>query len=195
MNEDVVQLFRMLIEAGAQPGEDFSCDLAHQSCHINERGFILLQNAYPQIDWHDFSKQIEPDLETPAIHLNQTLEIDFVGRILQRIESQLPILPKASAAWYVQQVLGGVQQRTGVSLHHFLNKQASPALLSLVNQLLQEHLATPCHQWIGDLIWAAGGTDDDFEVTDDDVLLSDRGIHLLQQVWAGEYELQEEDVA
>jgi hypothetical protein len=193
MIQDAVQIFRMLVEAGATPGEDFSCDLSSQSCRISERGFILLQSAFPEVDWHTVVQVVERDMETPAHALNEALGLNFIARILQRTEERLQSLSQADAAWYVQQIFTGVEHRTGVSLYHFWQRQAGPVLQCQVDNLFREPLATPCHHWIGDLIWAAGGEEDDYQIRGDDVLLSDRGMALLAQVWAGEYELLEDD--
>ncbi|MGD1951651.1 MAG: hypothetical protein ACFB14_18695 [Leptolyngbyaceae cyanobacterium] len=84
MHSDNVQLFRMLVEAGAQPGEDFSYDLGQGTCHINERGFILLQNAFPDINWHEISSVIERDLDGPVQRLNQQLGVNFTAAVMQR---------------------------------------------------------------------------------------------------------------
>ena len=194
MHSDNVQLFRMLIEAGAVPGEDFSYDLSQGSCHINERGFILLQTAFPHINWHEISSVVERDLETPVRTLNQQLGVeDFSGAIIQRIQERMQQLPISQATWYVHQILGGVEQRTGVALYQLMQQQLSPESLQQLDQLLKLSPMHPCQLWIEDLVLAAGGSIDDIDYDGDEVLLSEAGIALLGAVWTGEIEVQEED--
>ena len=192
MHSDNVQLFRMLIEAGAQPGEDFSYDLGQGTCHINERGFILLQNAFPDIDWHEISSVIERDLDGPVQTLNQQLGVDFVTALLQRLQQRLEQLSTNEAAWYVHQVLGGVEQRTGIALYQLIQKNLSAGTCHQLDQLLKLTPMTPCHIWIEDLVIAAGGSAEDIDYEGNDVLLSETGVELLTQVWTGELEIQDD---
>ncbi len=192
MQSDNVQLFRMLIEAGAQPGEDFSYDLSQGTCHINERGFILLQNAFPDINWHDISSVIERDLDSPVQTLNQHLGVDFVAAILQSLQQRLEQLPTNEAAWYVHQILGGVEQRTGIALYQLIQQNLSSDICQRLDQLLKLTPLTPCNVWIEDLVIAAGGSAEDIDYEGDDVLLSEAGVELLTQVWTGELEIQDD---
>ena len=192
MQSDNVQLFRMLIEAGAQPGEDFSYDLAQGTCHINERGFILLQSTFPDINWHDIASVVERDLEGPAQTLNQHLGVDFSAAVVQRLEQRRGQLPTNEAAWYVHQVLGGVEQRTGIALYQLMQRDFSAETCQQLDQLLKLVPMTPCNLWIEDLVLAAGGAAHDIEYDGDEVLLSEAGVNLLTQVWTGDLEVQDE---
>ncbi|NEQ50686.1 MAG: hypothetical protein F6K11_11215 [Leptolyngbya sp. SIO3F4] len=192
MQSDNVQLFRMLIEAGAQPGEDFSYDLSQGTCHINERGFILLQNAFPHIDWHEISSVIEKDLEEPVQKLNQHLGVDFLAALIQRLQMRLHQLATNEATWYVHQVLGGVEQRTGIPLYQLLQRELPSNLCQQLDQLLKLTPMTPCHVWVEDLVIAAGGSANDIEYDGQEVLLSEVGITLLTEVWIGELEIHED---
>ena len=195
MHSDNVQLFRMLIEAGAQPGEDFSYDLSQGTCHINERGFILLQAAFPHINWHEISSVVERDLDSPVQTLQQQLGVEFTALILHRLEQRLEQLPTNEAAWYVHQILGGVEQRTGIALYQIIQRDLSADICQRLDQLLKLTPITPCHLWIEDLVMAAGGTEADIEYEGSEVLLSESGVALLTQVWVGELDIQEEDLA
>lgn len=192
MNSDNVQLFRMLIEAGAQPGEDFSYDLSQGTCHINERGFLMLQNRFPQINWHEISSVIERDLNGPVQTLNQQLGVDFMSAIVQRLQQRLVELPTNEAAWYVHQILGGVEQRTGVALYQILQRDLSANVCQHLAQLLKLTPLTPCNVWIEDLVMAAGGSAEDIEYEGKEILLSEAGVELFTQVWIGELEIQDE---
>jgi hypothetical protein len=192
MQSDNVQLFRMLIEAGAQPGEDFSYDLGQGTCHINERGFILLQNAFPHIDWHEISSVITRDLDGPIQTLNQHLGVDFAAAVLRRLEHRLEQLPTYEAAWYVHQILGGVEQRTGIALYQLIRRDLPAETCQQIDRLLQLTPITPCNVWIEDLVLAAGGSAEDIEYEDNEVLLSETGVDLLTQVWTGELEIQDD---
>ncbi|MDV3353399.1 hypothetical protein D0962_12885 [Leptolyngbyaceae cyanobacterium CCMR0082] len=192
MNSDNVQLFRMLIEAGAQPGEDFSYDLSQGTCHINERGFILLQTAFPDINWHEISNVIERDLDSPVQRLNQHLGVDFLATLLQKLQKRLEQLPTNEAAWYMHQVLGGIEQRTGIALYQIIQRDLPPAICQQLDQLLKLTPLTPCNLWIEDLVIAAGGAAQDIDYEGGDVLLSEAGVELLTQVWTGELEVQDD---
>jgi hypothetical protein len=189
MADDAIQLFRMLVEAGAEPGEDFSYDLQNHSAQVSDRAFEKLKAAYPDIDWLSICEQVEIDPDLPAEYLNAYLGINFVERILARIAQRLDTLEESQATWYLQQVLGGVEHRTNVPLYVLLQRQ-----LSLTKQVRLEHLlrqeATPCYEWMSDLIEAAGGNADDIEVYNEEALLSQKGLALLTTVWAGEYDLR-----
>ena len=195
MHSENVQLFRMLIEAGAQPGEDFSYDLGQGTCHINERGFILLQNAFPDIDWHEIASVIERDLDGPVQQLNQQLGVDFVAAAIQRLQHRLEELPTNEAAWYVHQVLGGVEQRTGIALYQLIQRDLPAETCQRLDQLLKLTPLTPCNVWIEDLVLAAGGSTDDIAYEDNDVLLSETGVDILTQIWTGELEIQDDIAA
>ena len=192
MHSDNVQLFRMLVEAGAQPGEDFSYALGQGTCHINERGFILLQNAFPDINRHEISSVIERDLDGPVQRLNQQLGVDFTAAVMQRLQHRLEHLPTNEAAWYVQQILGGVEQRTGIPLYQLIQRDLSAETCHRLDQLLNLTPLTPCSVWIEDLVLAAGGSADDIDYDDNDILLSEAGVAILTQVWTGELELQDD---
>lgn len=192
MHSEDIELFRMLVQAGAQPGEDFSYDLSQGTCHINERGFILLQTTFPDIDWHAISRLKQRDLEAPIKQINRQLGVDFVATIIQKLHYRLEQLPTNEAAWYVHQILGGVEQQTGISLYQLIQKTLPEAASKHLEQLIKLTPMTPCHIWIGDLIIAAGGSPHDIEYDGDEVLLSETGIELLSQVWTGELEIQDE---
>ena len=127
MADDAVQLFRMLIEAGATPGEDFSYDLETASAQISDRAFEQLKAAFPEVDWDSICEQIELDPAVPAEYLDTYLGTHFVEQMLTRIEQRLDQLAHGQAAWYLQQVLGGVEQRTHVSLYVLLQRRLSLA--------------------------------------------------------------------
>jgi hypothetical protein len=194
MGDAAIQLFRMLIEAGAVPGEDFSSDVGQQSYRINERGFILLQNAFPEIDWHTIARSVEVDFEQPVEILHESLGVNFVDNIMQSLEQRLISMGDPEAAWYVHQILNGVEQRTGISLYHFLQKHLS-AFQRLRLERLLDYDGEPvlCDEWISDLVLAAGGTSQDFEADATGVLLTERGMYLLSQVWHGEANVEDQD--
>lgn len=195
MHSEDIQLFRMLVEAGAQPGEDFSYDLTQGTCHITERGFILLQNAFPQINWTDIASLNQRDLEEPVRILHQALGVNFVDSLLQRFQERLSQLPTDTAAWYAHQILGGVEQRTGIALYQIIQQTLPAETCQHLDQLLKLTPISVCNLWIEDLIFAAGGSPDHISYEGDEVLLSETGIMLLNQVWTGELEIHDEMAA
>ncbi|MGB5913870.1 MAG: hypothetical protein WBG63_03335 [Phormidesmis sp.] len=193
MADDAVQLFRMLVEAGAKPGEDFSYDMHTQSAQISDRAFEKLKVTYPDIDWASICRRVDVDPALPAEYLNSYLGIDFVGRILTRIEQRLNELETSQAAWYLQQVLGGVDHRTNVPLYVLLQQRLPLSKQARLETLLRQE-TTPCYIWMSDLIEAAGGAPDDAEIHGDEATLTQQGLALLTAVWAGEYDLIEEEI-
>ena len=192
MADDAIRLFRMLIEAGAKPGEDFSYDMHSSSAQISDRAFEKLKAAFPDIDWTSISERVEVDPSLPVEYLNSYLGVDFVERILTRIEQRLIDLEPQQATWYLQQILGGVEQRTHVPLYILLQRRLPLARQARLETLLRQ-ASIPCPLWMQDLIEAAGGSPEDIELSGEEAVLTQRGLALLQTVWDGEYELIEEE--
>jgi len=192
MAEDAIELFRMLVEAGAKPGEDFSYDMQTSSAQISDAAFAKLQAAFPDVDWMRISERVEVDPSVPAEYLNAYLGLDFVERILGRIEQRLADLPDGEATWYLQQVLGGVESRTNVPLYVLLQRRLPLQTQVRLEQLLRGE-AQPCYVWMSDLIEAAGGGAEDVSLEGDEAALTQDGLALLTTVWTGDYDLIEED--
>lgn len=191
MAEDAIELFRMLVEAGAKPGEDFSYDMQTSSAQISDLAFEKLQAAFPDVDWLSISERVEIDPDVPAAYLNAHLQVDFVEQILTRIEQRIGQLPAGEAAWYLQQILGGVESRTNVPLYVLLQRRLPLKTQIRLEQLLRQD-AEPCHIWMSDLIEAAGGRQEDVALEGDEAALTQKGLALLTTVWTGDYELVEE---
>ena len=189
-----VELFKMLIEAGAEPGDDFSYDMQTGSAQISDRAFEKLKAAFPDVDWAAISERVEVAPEVAADHINRYLGVDFVARILDTITQRIDQLPAEQATWYLQQILEGVEQRTYVPLYVLLQQQLPLAKQIRLETLLRGN-AIPCHLWMQDLIVAAGGGADDVNIVGEDAELTQSGLAILTAVWAGEYELIEDDEA
>lgn len=190
MADDAVKLFQMLVEAGATPGEDFSYDLQSASAQISDRAFEKLKVAFPDVDWMSICDRVEVDPNLPAEYLNTYLGIDFVERILTRIEQRLGELEPQQTTWYLQQILGGVEHRTNVPLYVLLQRRLPLDKQARLERLLRQE-ATSCYIWMQDLIEAAGGEPEDVDIDDDEATLTQRGLALLTAVWTGEYDLLE----
>jgi len=193
MADDAVRLFRMLVDAGAKPGEDFSYDLRSGAAQISDQAFEMLKTTYPDVDWVSICKRVEVDPALPVEYLNSYLGLDFVGRIIARIEQRLGELETSQATWYLQQILGGVEQRTNVPLYALLQQQLPLTKQARLEVILRQP-ATPCYIWMSDLIEAAGGLPEDTELCGEEATLTQRGLALLTAVWEGEYELIEEEL-
>ena len=192
MAEDAIELFRMLVEAGAKPGEDFSYDMQSSSAQISDAAFAKLQAAFPDVDWISISERVEVDPTVPAEYLNTYLGVDFVERILRRVEQRLAELPDGEATWYLQQVLGGVESRTNVPLYVLLQRRLPLQTQIRLEQLLRRE-AEPCYVWMSDLVEAAGGSAEDVSLDGDEAALTQEALALLTTVWTGDYDLVEED--
>ena len=193
MEENATQLFRMLIEAGATPGKDFSCDETRQTYRMSERAYILLQLAYPELDLSQFASRTERDDVAAAAALNAQLGTDFTGQLMTRMNERRQQLQPLTLVWYLQQILNGVERRTGVSLYRLWHAQLPTDAQQQVDQLLEQSTAALCNLWMQDLVDAAGGDTADVAIEGDDVWLTDRGLALLTTVWEGDYDLSEDE--
>lgn len=192
MADDAVRLFRMLVEAGAKPGEDFSYDLSSQSAQISDSAYAKLEATFPDIDWAQVCQRVEIDPSRSVERLNSYLGVDFVPRILTFVERRMDELTPGEATWYLQQVLGGVEHRTHVPLYLLLQRRLPLSKQARLETLLRQS-GTPCYIWMKDLIEAAGGAPKDIELNGDEATLTQRGLALLTAIWDGEYDLIEED--
>jgi len=185
MQGEAIKLFRMLVEAGAVPGEDFSCDAESGGYRLTEQAIALLSKAYPDIDWGSLCVEpLHPIVQT----LPEELATLFVDNLVQRIRERLNYLGDAQAAWYLNQILVGVQQRTGLNLFPLLCQVIGLAGQVRIEWLLRLDELETCDYWLYDLVMAAGGDDADVAWDEFGIYLSERGLTLLEKVWIGDYE-------
>lgn len=190
MREEAVSLFQLLVQAGATPGKDFSFDAEQDACMVTERGYQLLKQRYPDLDWDSLFDVYEADSSDAIAALHERLGTNFVDRVLDSLSWRIRELPMRQAAWYARQVLTGVEKRTGISLYTQLNHRLRLSLRARLECLLHpETQLEPCGEWIGDLVQAAGGTSQDVAIEDGEAVLTERGLRLLALVWAGGYDL------
>ena len=190
MHQHVVEIFQTLAKAGAVPGTDFSVDPSDGSLRMNQESYQLLTTLYPDVTWDDVTDVIELDSQSAIDAVHQHLGTDFVDTLLAHVHERLSELPQGQASWYLQQILSGVQQRTGISLYEPLIRDVDASRFIYIESLLRGDVdVEPCQVWIGDLILSAGGAWNDFEFEDDDAMLTEQGLRLLATVWAGEENL------
>jgi hypothetical protein len=193
MDQGALNLFQILTQAGATPGQDFSFNPDDQTCIVTEQGYQLLKSAYPDMDWDSIFGVYEPDPSAAIAAIHDHLGVNFVDRILERINRRIREMPTSKGAWYLRQILAGVEQRTGVSLYSLLNDRLSLSRRARVECLLHPEVEPePCGEWIGDLVQAAGGQRQDVKIDGAEAVLTERGVRLLAIVWAGECNLYEE---
>lgn len=192
MHQHVVEICQTLAKAGAVPGADFSIDPTDGGLRLNEVGYRLLGQLYPDIDWADVAKVIQPNLRMSTRQLHKHLGINFFDRILDWIQQRVTDLPPDQAACYLTQLLTGVEYRTGISLYHLLLQTVDVSRFIYIEKLLaSEAEMKSCNLWIGDLVWAAGGDREDVTYEDGDVVLTENGLKLFEQVWAGDSSVHE----
>ena len=191
MHQNSFELFKILVKAGATPGEDFSCSEEDGDCRLSERGYQLLKQTYPEIAWDDITRVVTQDDKQAVEALHNHLGVDFTHRLLEQMRHRIANLPDAKAAWYLRQILGGVEQKTSISLHHRLSETLDLSRLLRVELLLrrQEEDLEPGGEWIADLVLSAGGDASDFELQQNEALLTERGLRLLATVWSGNHDL------
>ncbi len=145
----------------------------------------MLTQAYPHIDWSDLcAERGQQALED----LHQELDTPFVDALLRHMKDRLNYLSDAQGAWYLNQILVGVQQRTGLNLLPLLSQVMGLAGQVRLEWLLRLDTLEPCDYWIYDLVIAAGGNNDDVAWDEFGIYLTEAGLNLLEKVWIGDYE-------
>lgn len=190
-SQQAVELFQILVAIGATPGEDFSVDTSTGQWSLSDRAYQLLKQVYPDVDWDaDLSPISVVDHDQAIAVLHEHLGIDFVPRLLDCLHHRLNALPLRQAAWYMRQVLGGVEQRTHLSLYDLLHARLDAASRARLDYVLwHESHPEPCGLWMQDVILAAGGSVRDAQCLPAEVVLSERGMRLLAAVWMGDYDV------
>lgn len=190
MHQFTVDLFQLLLQAGAVPGEDFSCDGERQAFHLSDRCHHLLQQAYPEVDWEDVLGISQGDMETAIADLHATLGFPFVDTLVATMATRLPTLGDEAAASYLCTLLMGVDAATGIVLYPLLVERLDMAGQARLEWLLRQvPPAALGPEWLQDLVLAAGGTAADCTVRGDELLLTERGRRLIDRVWQGEWAL------
>jgi len=189
MQDVAIELFQLLVQAGAVPGDDFSCDGANRVYRLNQRCLHLLQQAYPEIDWLDIMDIQEQSWQEIIAALHERLGVPFVDNLIARMEQRLQRLPEAQAAWYVRQILTGVEYRTGLALFPVLSDRLSLMDKARLEWVLRQENGQPGDEWIADLVLAAGGCPRDLYHMGDGLGLTEQGLHRLESVWAGDCEV------
>ncbi|MDA0674075.1 MAG: hypothetical protein O3C67_10285, partial [Cyanobacteria bacterium] len=158
--------------------------------HLSERGFALLQQAYPDTDWAEVFGYPHDHLQQAIAALHEQLGCNFVDDLLATMGDRLPTLDNAAAGHYLYHLLTGVEAATGIALYPFLVERFNVPGQARLEWLLRQPLAdTREVSWIQDLVLAAGGTSADCQVLGDQVVLTASGWHLIHQVWQGEWDL------
>jgi hypothetical protein len=191
MHESVVDLCQMLVQAGALPGEDFSCDGEQSAFYLSERGYALLQQTYPELDWSEVFGNPYDHVEAKISALHQRLGSPFVDNLLAAMGDRLATLPDAAAGHYLYHILTGVEAATGIALYPFLVEHLDLPGQARLEWLLRQPLSasqTANVTWIQDLVLATGGAPEDCQLLGDQVLLTELGWQLMDQVWQGEWD-------
>lgn len=187
MDQSAVDFFKLLVQVGAVPGEDFSCDANEQVYYLTEHCYTLLSHAYPEEDWQEIIGVLDIDMNTRIEQLQHQLGCPFTEDLVQRMKQRLGTLPAAEAAGYFQAILAGVEAATAIVLYPLLTEQ-----LPLEDQvrlewlLRQEPVTVPSCECVTDLVLAAGGTPEDCEIQAGEVLLTEAGWQRLCLVWDGD---------
>lgn len=192
MDDAMVQLFQKLVRVGAVPGKDFSCDPEQQALHISEHCLTLLEDAHPEVDWRAFMTPFLDDQSSLIDAIHKQLGCRFVEILIQRMIVRCQGLGDAQASWYLNQILIGVEDRTGLRLLPLLDPLLLPEERLRFEWLLRQEDGMPCQDWLYDLVLAAGGTYQDVMLVDQEIWLSEAGLALLEAVWIGQYEMNAE---
>ncbi|MGF1460016.1 MAG: hypothetical protein ACFBSG_13440 [Leptolyngbyaceae cyanobacterium] len=192
MHQSAFNLSQILIEVGAVPGKDFSCDPVQQAYHLNDRCYELLQSAHPEIDWQDILGHPYKDVGKRIEALHQQLGEPFINNLLAQMSHRLTLLTDDQAAGYVRAILAGIESATGIALYPFLVETLNLSEQARLEWLLrQEVIAIPGEVCLIDLLEASGATSVDFEVQEGEVWLTETGWQRLALVWDSECLLSE----
>lgn len=192
MHSAVVDLFQLLVQAGAVPGQDFSFDAEQQACHLNERCYELLQAAFPDVDWPSILGDPYAELSEQIAVLHHQLGTDFISNIVNCIMRRLPLLPDDTAAGYVQAILVGVESATGIALFPFLHEALDLSGQVRLEWLLrQEQVMVPGDDCLQDLLQSVGAIAGDYVVQSGEFWLTEAGWQRLSLVWDVECQLSQ----
>lgn len=187
MRQAVADLFQLLVQAGAVPGQDFSCDPEQQAFHLNERCYALLQATFPEVDWRDILGDPYAEIQEQIAALHHQLGCCFVDRLIAGMVQRLDTLTDDQAAGYVQAILVGVESATGIALFPFLKAALDLSRQARLEWLLrQQVVAIPGNECLQDLLQAAGATPEEYEVQAGEVWFTEAGWQRLSLVWDGE---------
>lgn len=187
MDQVAIDFFRLLLQAGAIPGEDFSCDGEQRVYHLNERCHGLLQATFPDVDWLEVLGSPHNILERQILALHQQLGCDFVDQLIQLMVQRLPTLANDAAAGYVQAILVGVESATSITLFPLLQAALDLSAQARLEWLLrQDSIVVPGDICLADLLQAAGATAQDYEVQSGETWLTESGWQRLSLVWDGD---------
>lgn len=187
MHQAAVDLFQLLVQAGAVPGEDFSCDPAQQAYHLNQRCYDLLQAAHPEVDWLEILGDPQAGVEAHIEALHQQLGNCFVDQLIACMLQRLMTLPDDQAAGYVQAILVGVESATGIALYPFLLGSMNLSEQARLEWLLrQTAVAIPGSECLQDILQASGATAEEYAVQSGEIWLTEAGWQRLSLVWDGE---------
>ena len=187
MRQTATELFQLLIDVGAVPGQDFSCDAEQAAFHLNERCYELLQTAFPEVDWSDVLGNPHAGIEEQIATLHQALGACFFDHLVTLMVTRLAALPDGEAAGYLQAILVGVESATGIALFPFLQADLDLAGQVRLEWLLrQTAIAIPGELCLLDLLQATGATPQDYETHAGELWLTEAGWQRLSLVWNGE---------
>ncbi|MEO1095109.1 MAG: hypothetical protein AAFX01_09430 [Cyanobacteria bacterium J06638_28] len=188
MDQSAIDFFRLLVQVGAVPGEDFSCDATQQAYRLNERCYHLLRTAYPDADWHAILNNAQPEPAQLIEQLHAELGCPFVHNLVQRILVRLKTLPETEAVGYCQALLNGVGEATGIMLYPFLVDELDMTGQVRLEWLLRQPVRTvPYHHCLLDLVQAVECADADYEITPEEAWLTETGQQRLSRVWNAEF--------
>lgn len=186
MHEAAADLFQLLVQAGAVPGEDFSCDPEEQAYRLNERCYDLLQAAYPEVDWLEILGVPYVEVQARIAALHRRLGYPFVDDLVALMAARMAELPEAQAAGYLQVLLAGVEAATGIALYPFLAAQLDLAGQMRLEWLLRQPAGeVPEEACLWDLLQAAGSTEADYQRHQGEIWLTEAGKQRLSAVWHG----------
>jgi hypothetical protein len=186
MHKAAVDLFQLLVQAGAVPGQDFSCDPDQQAYRLNERCYRLLKTSYPDINWQDILGDPYAGIEAQIAALHQKLGTPFIPNLVAQMCDRLLQLPDDQAAGYAQAILVGVESATGIALYPFLVEALNLAEQARLEWLLRQEVdAIPGLDCLLDVLMAAGASEQDWEIYQNEAVLTEAGWQRLALVWDG----------
>lgn len=185
MHQTATDFFQILVQAGAIPGQDFSCD-PDKGFYLSDRCQTLLQTAYPDTDWLEIlgtpSDRVHQMIET----LHQQLGCPFIEKIIAQMQERFRTLSDDLAAGYLQAIFVGVEGATGIALYPLLQETLNLSEQVRLEWLMRlEAVTIPGNECLADLMMAAGVGEADYEIVNGEAMLTEAGWQRLSIVWDG----------
>lgn len=191
-------VLQMLVNAGLEPGKDFSFGLGHEMM-ISDRTKETLLSQLPENRQASFAAQIQSEpIPDPVIAIEQQLGCPFFTNLTEIASQKMQVLSNYQAAAYLGVVIAGLVQRHPVLQNvDFPTKFIFGALAGLpearVMAILNDQQTEPTfNEWMIFQDLLAAMEDPEFQrIAEEEGGISLEQLKKLDLVWCGEHRISE----